>query len=250
MSKVPCGGFKLDNNFLGMNENDELSLTSGSSEGEAFKQLVTDGDGGVKWEDRLAYTQTIPGSDGPILKFFTYNYTVSSLTLSEPLIVGAPYTVNIGGDECKTTCTKGADEFLYIFVSVQGSAQGSLIVTDPINNPLVASWNGAMTNKWITIVQESQEEVKQIDPKFIPSKETYFVSSGLYFRTGNDWNAGEDTTIADIVTAYHDGGARIFQMSGGECIGISNVIGASASGGSSPFITYYDYFEKAVFTKP
>ena len=27
MSKVPCGGFKLDENFLGMNENDELSLT-------------------------------------------------------------------------------------------------------------------------------------------------------------------------------------------------------------------------------
>ena len=29
MIKVPCGGFKLDNNFLGMNENDELSLLGG-----------------------------------------------------------------------------------------------------------------------------------------------------------------------------------------------------------------------------
>ena len=29
MSKVPCGGFKLDNNFLDMNENDELSLFGG-----------------------------------------------------------------------------------------------------------------------------------------------------------------------------------------------------------------------------
>ena len=54
MIKVPCGGFKLDENFLGMNENDELSLTGGS-EGEAYKSLVTDGEGGVKWEDRLAY---------------------------------------------------------------------------------------------------------------------------------------------------------------------------------------------------
>ena len=26
---VPCGGFKLDENFLGMNENDELSLVGG-----------------------------------------------------------------------------------------------------------------------------------------------------------------------------------------------------------------------------
>lgn len=28
-NKIPCGGFKLDNNFLGMNENDELSLIGG-----------------------------------------------------------------------------------------------------------------------------------------------------------------------------------------------------------------------------
>ena len=55
MSKVPCGGFKLDNNFLSMNENDELSLTGGSGEGKAYQYLVTDGEGGVKWEDRLAY---------------------------------------------------------------------------------------------------------------------------------------------------------------------------------------------------
>ena len=54
MSKVPCGGFKLDENFLGMNENDELSLVGGS-EGKAYQYVVTDGNGNVKWEDRLAY---------------------------------------------------------------------------------------------------------------------------------------------------------------------------------------------------
>lgn len=197
-----------------------------------------------KYIKDMYYTQTIPGSDGPIITFQAYLNTISPLTLSEPLIVDAPYMVNVGNDKYKTTCTTDGDH-LYITVP----AQGTLVVDDPINNPLVALWNGAVTHKNIEIVLESQEEVKQIDPKFIPSKETYFVSSGLYFRTGNDWNAGEDTTIADIVTAYHDGGARIFQMSSGECIGISNVIGASASGSSSPFITYYDYFEEAVSTK-
>lgn len=58
MSKVPCGGFKLDENFLGMNENDELSLTGGS-EGKAYQYVVTDGDGNTQWEDRLAYSETI-----------------------------------------------------------------------------------------------------------------------------------------------------------------------------------------------
>ena len=54
MIKVPCGGVKLDENFLGMNENDELSLTGGN-EGKAYQYLVTDGSGNTKWEDRLAY---------------------------------------------------------------------------------------------------------------------------------------------------------------------------------------------------
>ena len=30
MSRIPCGGFKLDKNFFGMNENDELSLVGGA----------------------------------------------------------------------------------------------------------------------------------------------------------------------------------------------------------------------------
>lgn len=38
MSKVPCGGFKLDENFFGMNENDELSLVGGAV---AFSQIGT-----------------------------------------------------------------------------------------------------------------------------------------------------------------------------------------------------------------
>lgn len=33
MTKIPCGGFKLDENFLGMNENDELSLVGGAVKG-------------------------------------------------------------------------------------------------------------------------------------------------------------------------------------------------------------------------
>lgn len=58
-NKIPCGGFKLDNNFLGMNENDELSLTGGSEgEGKAYKQLVTDGTGTAKWEDRTHWVES------------------------------------------------------------------------------------------------------------------------------------------------------------------------------------------------
>ena len=232
---------------IGVDNNGVLSpnATVPSTNGAANQYLVTDSNGNTKWEDRLAYTQTIPGSDGPIITFQAYLNTISPLTLSEPLIVGAPYTVNVGDDKYKITCTAHEEQ-----LSITVPAQGTLVVTDPINNPLVALWNGALTHKKIEIVRESQEEVKRIDPKFIPSKETFFVVSGQgTFKTGTDWYEGEEATIADIVTAYHDGGAKIFQMSGINCIGVSNVIGASASGSSSPFITYYDYTSKTVFTK-
>ena len=49
-NKIPCGGFYLDN-MLNVNENGELSINGGTP----YQQLVTDGEGNTKWEDRLAY---------------------------------------------------------------------------------------------------------------------------------------------------------------------------------------------------
>ncbi len=52
-NKIPCGGFYLDD-MLNVNDNGELSIKGGTS----YQQLVTDGDGGVRWEDRLAYSDS------------------------------------------------------------------------------------------------------------------------------------------------------------------------------------------------
>lgn len=52
-NKIPCGGFYLSDT-LGVDENGKLGVNGG----EPFKSLVTDGDGGVKWEDRLAYSDS------------------------------------------------------------------------------------------------------------------------------------------------------------------------------------------------
>lgn len=49
-NKIPCGGFYLSDT-LGVDENGKLGVNGG----EPYKSLVTDGDGGVKWEERLAY---------------------------------------------------------------------------------------------------------------------------------------------------------------------------------------------------
>lgn len=102
-NKIPCGGFKLDNNFLGMNENDELSLTGGSEgEGKAYQQLVTDGEGNTKWEDRLAYAvkanELIAEQTITTYESEAYGYTAKlngSLRLEE----GKIYFVNFDGKD-------------------------------------------------------------------------------------------------------------------------------------------------------
>lgn len=61
-NKIPCGGFYLSDT-LGVDDNGKLGVNGG----EPFKSLVTDGDGGVKWEDRLAYDDSklvVDGEDG------------------------------------------------------------------------------------------------------------------------------------------------------------------------------------------
>ena len=49
-NKIPCGGFYLDD-MLNVNNSGELSINGGTP----YQQLVTDGNGNTKWEDRLAY---------------------------------------------------------------------------------------------------------------------------------------------------------------------------------------------------
>ena len=100
MSKVPCGGFKLDENFFDMNENDELSLAGG--EGKAYQYVVTDGTGNVKWEDRLAYVATeeqVIFSQEDIA-FVEDNgiHGAGPLDMPEIINVGEKYRVNFDGE--------------------------------------------------------------------------------------------------------------------------------------------------------
>lgn len=110
-NKIPCGGFKLDNNFLGMNENDELSLTGGSEgEGKPYKQLVTDGTGTAKWEDRLAYetdpveTEVFPEQT---MSFSLMHGVYASMPSQEfDLVVDRTFIVRWDGAEYKCICSE------------------------------------------------------------------------------------------------------------------------------------------------
>lgn len=84
MTKIPCGGFKLDENFFKMNENDELSL-AGGADGEDYETLNRLG-GEVKW-GRSPFCVTITiNSNGSEIKCDTdFNMLVMLMIMKVPI---------------------------------------------------------------------------------------------------------------------------------------------------------------------
>ena len=181
MSKVPCGGFKLDENFLGMNENDELSLVGGSGEGKAYQQLVTDGEGNVKWEDRLAYddskvvatnghTQFVKVSDkvpswaslAAPMKYWLSNGTNGTIPTAHYTDLGGgsfiaeEYIVFVTTDNFKFNGYVFPEKGVY-FLQISPDVYVSGIASADSDTPEIV-WDGNV------------ETIKTIDPKYIPSE--------------------------------------------------------------------------------
>ena len=180
MSKVPCGGFKLDNNFFGMNENDELSLTGGS-EGEAYKQLVTDGTGIAKWEDRLAY------DDSKV--FVDAKHGVQYVKVSDEVpswaSIDVPIKLWLSNGTNKTVNPEAYVDFgngsfmaseAIVFVTTDNCEVNGIVF--PEKGVYFMSFNG----KYVTGTASAEsdtpeitwdgniETIKTIDPKYIPSE--------------------------------------------------------------------------------
>ena len=69
-NKIPCGGFYLDD-MLGVNDSGELSINGGTP----YQQLVTDGNGNAKWEDKPYFNVNVVDSS------FDSSQNVTILTL-------------------------------------------------------------------------------------------------------------------------------------------------------------------------
>ena len=187
MSKVPCGGFKLDENFLGMNENDELSLVGGGSEGKAYQQLVTDGDGNVKWEDRLCYSEEVPCEImdtelsewmGPQEDVY-FLWDVPVVSLPTP---GVTYTVLWGSSFYEVKCVEstnslgkkyydfGSDSFQYPFYISIGDDMTAQVSTNQSRVDSVKISGLAITTV-------------PIDEKFIPTMTSLILKSSTASST-------------------------------------------------------------------
>ena len=176
-NKIPCGGFYLDN-MLNVNDNGELSINGGTP----YQQLVTDGEGGVKWEDRLAYDDSRLVVDFPNgAKLVKVSDEVPSWASVDASI---KFWLNNGGNATTTpedNVDIGNGSFsarMVTFIATDNVELGSSGVVFPEKGVYFMSFNG----KYVTGIASAEsdtpeitwdgniETIKTIDPKYIPSE--------------------------------------------------------------------------------
>ena len=180
-NKIPCGGFYLDD-MLNVNDNGELSIKGGIP----YQQLVTDGDGNTKWEDRLAYEYTE-------WKDFTVADVETAITGFSMPPVGDTVTVKVNGVESVETVKSGENDGLsYSYI---GSTDLAGLMSGT-NGWLVAYTNAGeagyvalgYANPETTVSLPITEQHK-IDEKYIQQDKdfvrplSYYISGYTIFKT-------------------------------------------------------------------
>ena len=176
-NKIPCGGFYLSDT-LGVDENGKLGVNGG----EPYKSLVTDGEGGVKWEDRLAYEGsrlTIDiGQGDQLVKVSDEVPSWASVDVSIKIWLsnGQSYTVN---PKDYTDFGNGSFrivEFGFVITTDNFEFNGLVF---PEKGVYFISFSDDFYTTGIASVNSDTPEitwdgniemVKTIDPKFIPSE--------------------------------------------------------------------------------
>lgn len=177
-NKIPCGGFYLDD-MLNVNSNGELSINGGTP----YQQLVTDGNGNTKWEDRLAYDDSklvINGGPGGA------KYVKVADEVPSWVSMDAPTKVWLSNGTNNTTPTD-----YYIDFGNGSFGVGSFVIFIATNN---VEFNGLVfpekgvyfasvpDNFYVSGIASAESDtpeitwdgslgtIKTIDPKYIPSE--------------------------------------------------------------------------------
>lgn len=170
------------------------------ADGQAYQQLVTDADGNVKWEDRLAYEYTE-------WKDFTLNYDTAGIEITGFTMppVGDTVTVKVDGVESVETVTfLKVDDYRYI----RYIGRSPLEITQGAPGWSIAYYSEREQILGIakvpTIVSLLFTEQHNIDQKYIP-KEVYFVRYD---------GRSLDKTFDEITEAYNAGMLVVLEGAG------------------------------------
>ena len=210
MSKVPCGGFELGESLI--MKDGKLDLVEGAGGGlptgsAPYQQLVTDGTGTAKWEDRLAYVsvtetelmqeQTVAFSDSGEGAY------MAEAPVAFNLDEGAEYKVTFDGQQYDCVCMLVMNRLPYI-----GNA--AVLGGDDTGEPFLFFFNGE-TYAWVSYdtntshtisVSGPLTTVNTIPEKFLPvaTANNYGVVKtddvvSYYFVNGDTWDIKKDSKL-------------------------------------------------------
>lgn len=181
-NKIPCGGFYLDD-MLNVNDSGELSIKGGTP----YQQLVTDGNGNTRWEDRLAY------DDSKLVVDSGHGFQLVKVSDEIPswASIDAPIkywlsngTNGTSNPESYTNLGKGsfaAGEFL-LFIATDNFEVGGVVY------PEKGVYFGKFPEGYIAGIASADSdtpeitwdgnigEVKKIDEKFLPDQTVFYLS--------------------------------------------------------------------------
>lgn len=172
------------------------------SGGAPYQQLVTDGDGNAKWEDRLAYeTDPIVEEVFPEQTIaFSLNNNVYMASTSQQYVfaVGNSYTVKWDGTEYDCVCSEFSG-MAYI------GNQSILTGTDDTGEPFFIFAHGTLffytanTSPEHTVsISTKSVEIKKIPDKFL-EKDVFVVSAHVTYPSSAIDSA--DKTFSEIMSA-------------------------------------------------
>jgi hypothetical protein len=210
---------------------------------DPLKQLVTDADGNVAWEDRLAYKYTATGEVVNLEETTLTGEdedgdgTTDGFYLVTPWAVdieaGKTYNVNFNSTTCECKAIDGrtiepetAAGMLYMgnlaalgAEGIEGSNPDAPFVLVAVNNGTAESETGGMygmlvplngaTSATLSVTHTGETEtIKTIDPEFLPPIEGVFnvhtTATMYHTTTGFDFSAF-DKTYAEMAAAYKAG---------------------------------------------
>ena len=193
-NKIPCGGFYLSDT-LGVDENGQLGVNGG----EPYKSLVTDGDGNVKWEDRLAYDNKESASFALCTSGYASfpdgrgYYDVPDEMWKLLLNENATIIDEVSG---AVMMDRRVNESNGVVSYSTGGSSGviELCVSTIYKQAYLFDTRlpDATIGKERHTVTASIGDIKQIDQKFIPPQTVYVNATG-----GNDAN-GDGSLITDV----------------------------------------------------
>lgn len=169
---------------IGVNNNGVLSpnATVPSTNGSAYQQLVTDGEGNTKQENRLCYTgvglqeignDTVKDDSNTVLET-GYYFQNSNLNISLLGNAGAKYVIEFNGEKYDCICRQTYDDFVFAIGNsaiVDASKEDTgepFFIYESMEGHNVVYWKEISGNPVKVISYVEKEVVKQIPEMFIP----------------------------------------------------------------------------------